>query len=166
MHDLVERLRAAEKQIEAVRVQQLLSSAGDLAAGARDVVGVRVRQHRHAGRRRRRARCARSRSTCAGGSTPAGRAWSRSSGSTGGKPAVVVTVNDAARDRGLSANALVKVAAGVLGGSGGGRDDVAQGGGAAADGTGAEPAASGRRGAGRGRARHRGCRVDRARLSR
>ena len=51
-------------------------------------------------------------------------------GATAGKPAVVVTVNDAARDRGLSASALVKVAAGVLGGSGGGRDDVAQGGGA------------------------------------
>jgi alanyl-tRNA synthetase len=51
-------------------------------------------------------------------------------GSTGGKPAVVVAVNDAARSRGLSANALVKAAATALGGSGGGKDDVAQGGGA------------------------------------
>jgi alanyl-tRNA synthetase len=47
-----------------------------------------------------------------------------------GKPAVVVAVNDAARDQGLSANALVRAAAGALGGSGGGKDDVAQGGGA------------------------------------
>jgi alanyl-tRNA synthetase len=59
-------------------------------------------------------------------------------GSTAGKPAVVVTVNDAARERGLSASALVKVAAGVLGGNGGGRDDVAQGGGAQLSGDGAD----------------------------
>jgi alanyl-tRNA synthetase len=51
-------------------------------------------------------------------------------GSTGGKPSVVVTVNDEARGWGVSANALVKVAAAALGGSGGGKDDVAQGGGA------------------------------------
>jgi alanyl-tRNA synthetase len=51
-------------------------------------------------------------------------------GSTAGKPAVVVAVNDEARSRGISANALVKAAATTLGGSGGGKDDVAQGGGA------------------------------------
>jgi alanyl-tRNA synthetase len=38
----------------------------------------------------------------------------------------------------LSANVLVKAAAGVLGGSGGGRDDVAQGGGAPLTGDGAD----------------------------
>jgi alanyl-tRNA synthetase len=42
----------------------------------------------------------------------------------------VVAVNDEARAWGVSANALVKLAAGTLGGSGGGKDDVAQGGGA------------------------------------
>ena len=51
-------------------------------------------------------------------------------GSSNGKPAVVVAVNDEARTWGLSANALVKAAATALGGSGGGKDDVAQGGGA------------------------------------
>ena len=51
-------------------------------------------------------------------------------GSSNGKPAVVVAVNDAARAWGISANALVKAAAPALGGSGGGKDDVAQGGGA------------------------------------
>jgi alanyl-tRNA synthetase len=51
-------------------------------------------------------------------------------GSSHGKPAVVVAVNDEARSWGLSANALVKAAATALGGSGGGKDDVAQGGGA------------------------------------
>jgi alanyl-tRNA synthetase len=43
---------------------------------------------------------------------------------------VVVALSEDARARGLSANELVKVAAGVLGGSGGGKDDIAQGGGA------------------------------------
>jgi alanyl-tRNA synthetase len=43
---------------------------------------------------------------------------------------VVVAVNDAARARGLRAGALVLAAAGALGGRGGGKDDVAQGGGA------------------------------------
>ncbi len=42
VQDMVERLRTAEKQLEAVRVQQLLSSAGDLAAGARAVGDVHV----------------------------------------------------------------------------------------------------------------------------
>jgi alanyl-tRNA synthetase len=46
------------------------------------------------------------------------------------RPTVVVTVNEAARARGVAAGALVKVAAGKLGGGGGGRDDIAQGGGA------------------------------------
>jgi len=46
------------------------------------------------------------------------------------RPTVVITVNDAARARGLAAGALVRTAAGILGGGGGGRDDVAQGGGA------------------------------------
>ena len=50
-------------------------------------------------------------------------------GCADGKPAVVVAVNDVGRDAGLSANDLVKLAAGVLGGSGGGKADVAQGGG-------------------------------------
>ncbi|WP_138947070.1 alanine--tRNA ligase [Plantibacter sp. M259] len=47
----------------------------------------------------------------------------------GGKPAVVVATNQGARDAGLKAGVLVRVAAGVLGGNGGGKDDLAQGGG-------------------------------------
>ena len=42
----------------------------------------------------------------------------------------MVAVNDEARGWSISANALVKAAATALGGSGGGKDDVAQGGGA------------------------------------
>ncbi|GAB3131368.1 alanine--tRNA ligase [Marisediminicola antarctica] len=47
----------------------------------------------------------------------------------GGKPAVIVATNDAARARGAKAGALAKIAAAVLGGGGGGKDDLAQGGG-------------------------------------
>jgi len=46
------------------------------------------------------------------------------------RPAVVVAVNDAARARGVTAGALIGTATSALGGRGGGRDDIAQGGGA------------------------------------
>jgi alanyl-tRNA synthetase len=46
------------------------------------------------------------------------------------RPAVVVAVNDAGRAHGLAAGALVLTASAVLGGRGGGKDDIAQGGGA------------------------------------
>jgi alanyl-tRNA synthetase len=132
--DIVERLRVAEKEIERVRVAQLLSSAGELAAGARDLGGVAFVGHRApdgaaAGDVRKLALDVRGRIT----DRPAVVAVV---GSANGRPSVVVAVNEAARERDLSANALVKVAAGALGGSGGGKDDVAQGGGtdvAAAD---------------------------------
>ena len=50
-------------------------------------------------------------------------------GASNGKPSVVVAANDAARSAGISANTLVRAASEVLGGKGGGKDDVAQGGG-------------------------------------
>ncbi|WP_125105836.1 alanine--tRNA ligase [Gulosibacter massiliensis] len=50
-------------------------------------------------------------------------------GQAGEKPSVVVATNQAARDAGANAGALVKVASGALGGGGGGKPDVAQGGG-------------------------------------
>ncbi|MEO7006955.1 MAG: alanine--tRNA ligase [Terrimesophilobacter sp.] len=49
----------------------------------------------------------------------------------GGKPAVIVGANEAARGLGIRAGTLAKTAAKVLGGGGGGRDDLAQGGGVA-----------------------------------
>ncbi|CAN5812389.1 alanine--tRNA ligase [soil metagenome] len=140
INDLVERLRAAEKEIEAVRVQQLLSSAGELAAAARDVdgvayVGASTPDGVNAGQVRALALDVRGRLDAARPGVVA------VVGATAGKPAVVLAVNDAARDRGLSASALIKVAAGALGGSGGGRDDVAQGGGSAQPDSGALAAA-------------------------
>ena len=126
--DIVERLRSAEKEIERVRVAQLLAAAGELAQNATDVYGVQFVGHRADGAGpgdvRKLALDIR-------GRMPAGKPGVVAIiGAANGKPAVVVAVNDEARSWGLSANALVKAAATALGGSGGGKDDVAQGGGA------------------------------------
>jgi alanyl-tRNA synthetase len=50
-------------------------------------------------------------------------------GGPAGKPSVVVVTTEGARDRGLSAGDLVRTASETLGGRGGGKDDIAQGGG-------------------------------------
>ena len=50
-------------------------------------------------------------------------------GAAGDRPVVVIATNGAARDHGAAAGDLVRIAAPVLGGGGGGRPDLAQGGG-------------------------------------
>ncbi|WP_067780916.1 alanine--tRNA ligase [Actinomyces vulturis] len=50
-------------------------------------------------------------------------------GVSGERPVVVIATNDAAREAGMKAGALVRTAAQTLGGGGGGKDDLAQGGG-------------------------------------
>jgi alanyl-tRNA synthetase len=128
VNDIVERLRSAEKEIERIRVDQLLTQGGKLAEEARDVYGVAYVGYRAdgatAGDVRKLALDVRGRMP---GDRPAVVAVA---GSGGGKPSLVVTVNDAAREWGLSANELVRAGAIEIGGSGGGKDDVAQGGGA------------------------------------
>jgi alanyl-tRNA synthetase len=126
--DLVSRLRSAEKEIEQVRVAQLLASAGSVADAARDLGGVSFVGHRApdgAGAADVRRLALDVRNRLAGRPSVVAII-----GASAGRPSVVIAVSDDARARGLSANALVKVAAGALGGSGGGKDDVAQGGGA------------------------------------
>jgi len=125
--DLVERLRTAEKEIEKVRLQQLLAGAGELAAGAVDVGGVSfvgtVVQGAGGGDVRTLALDVR-------GRMPADRPGAvLVIGVQGGKPSLVAAVNEAGRSAGVSANTLVRAAATLLGGKGGGKDDVAQGGG-------------------------------------
>jgi alanyl-tRNA synthetase len=125
---IVDRLRTAEKELERIRVQQVLAAAGDLAAHPRDVSGVAYVGHEvpegaSAGDLRKLALDIR-------GRIPSDRpAVVTIVGATGGRPSVVIAVNEAGRSRRLAAGELVKVAAGVLGGGGGGKDDVAQGGG-------------------------------------
>ncbi len=127
VNDIVERLRRAEKEIERVRVVSLLARAGELAASPRDIGGVRFVAQAVEGAGgadvRKLVLDVRGRM---GTDSPAVVAVV---GSSDGKPSVVVAVNDPARDLGISAGVLVKAAAVALGGSGGGKDDVAQGGG-------------------------------------
>ena len=128
VHDIVERLRAAEKEIEKVRVQQLLLAGAELAAGARQVGPVKVVAHRADGAA---GGDVRQLALDVRGRLPAGEPGVVVViGVADGRVAVVAAVNDEARARGLSANALVRAVGPLVGGKGGGKDDVAQGGGA------------------------------------
>ena len=127
VNDIVERLRAAEKEIEKVRVQQLLGAAGRLAEQAADVAGVQVVAHRADGAG---GGDVRQLALDVRGRLPAGQPGAAVViGTLDGKVSVVAAVNDAARERGVSASALVAAIGPLVGGRGGGRDDVAQGGG-------------------------------------
>ena len=135
VNDIVDRLRAAEKEIEKVRLQQLLASAGQLVAQAEDIGGVSFVGAR--GRRRRpAATSARSPWTSAASCRRTVLVSPRSSARPTASRLSWSRVNEAARGPGFSANTLVRAASEVLGGKGGGKDDVAQGGGADASKTG------------------------------
>jgi alanyl-tRNA synthetase len=126
---VVARLRDAERELARLRAARLLESAGEIAAGAEDIGGTTLVAHRapdgtEADDIRRLALDVR-------GRMPAGRpAVAAVIGVPADKPVVVVAVNEAARGQGLAAGALVRIAAQALGGNGGGKPDVAQGGGA------------------------------------
>ena len=124
---VVERLRQAERELEKVRADAVLSSAGALADGAEDVGGVAV-------------------VTAAvpdgvGGADlraltldVRGRLGARPGvvalfAAADGKVSFVVATTPAARDRGLAAGRLVPAFAPAVGGRGGGKPDLAQGGG-------------------------------------
>jgi alanyl-tRNA synthetase len=122
------KLKDAEREIHAMRQQQVLAGSSVLAAGAIDVFGVRFVGHdtgNGVGDDDLRSLVLDLRSKL-GNDRPsvvvvAGVAKDR--------PVVIIATNDAARQWGLRAGNLVKVAAQVLGGGGGGKDDLAQGGG-------------------------------------
>jgi alanyl-tRNA synthetase len=125
--DLVERLRAAEKEIEKVRVGQLLAAGGSLAAAATKIGPVNVVAHRADGAGGGDVRTL---ALDVRGRLPQGEPGVVVIiGAADGKVSVVAAVNDEARARGLSANDLVRAVGPLVGGKGGGKDDVAQGGG-------------------------------------
>jgi alanyl-tRNA synthetase len=124
------RLRDAERELQRLRAARLLESAGQIAASAADINGIALVAHRvpdgtDADDLRKlaldvRGRLPRSRpAVVMMVSVPADR------------PVVVIAVNETGQDAGLSAGHLVGIAARALGGGGGGRPDVAQGGGVA-----------------------------------
>ena len=125
---MLARLRDADKELAELRGQQTLAAAGDLAASAH---GRAAASPWSPARRPGwpAATCAAWRSTSAAGSGD----------QPGGGPAGVGSPTARCRssprstrprsERGLSANDLLKAAAGPVGGRGGGKADVAQGGG-------------------------------------
>jgi alanyl-tRNA synthetase len=127
VNDIVERLRAAEKEIEKVRLGQLLAGGAQLAADAVDVGGVRFVAHRVDGAGGAEVR---NLALDVRGRLPQDQGGAVVIvGAADGKVSVVAAVNDAGRARGVSANDLVGAVGPFVGGRGGGKDDVAQGGG-------------------------------------
>jgi alanyl-tRNA synthetase len=126
---LVTRLREAERDLQRLQSKQLLGAGAELAGHPEDVGGAAFIAHRvpdgtSADAIRKLALDLRDR-------LPAQRPGVVVvAGIPADRPAVVVVVNDSGRGAGLAAGALVQPAASALGGRGGGRDDVAQGGGA------------------------------------
>jgi alanyl-tRNA synthetase len=123
---LVDRLKVTEKELEKIRAAELVGAAGDIAASAADVNGIAVVTHRADG--------------LGGGDVRAlaldirGRLQGRPGvvvviGTADNKPSAVVAVNDQAQERGVAANAIIGAIGEHLGGRGGGKADVAQGGG-------------------------------------
>jgi alanyl-tRNA synthetase len=126
---VVSRLREAERELQRLRAARLLESAGEIAASAADISGMALVTHRVPDGTdpddiRKLALDVR-------GRVPRERpAVVVIIGVPADKPVVVVAVNEAGRGFGLSAGSLVGAAARALGGNGGGKPDVAQGGGA------------------------------------
>jgi alanyl-tRNA synthetase len=131
--NLVERLRAAEKELDRMRLANARAAAANAAAGAEQIGRVRVVAQRMAG-----GMSAADLRTLVGDIR----------GKLGGDPAVValiaegendsvpfvVAVNPAAQDLGLRANELVKQLGAAVDGRGGGKADLAQGSGKGAAG--------------------------------
>jgi alanyl-tRNA synthetase len=123
----VERLRAAEKELERLRGAQLLSSAGTLAEAAEDVDGlalVAVAAPDGVGGNDLRSLASEVRNRL--GARPGVVALFSADGE---KVSFVVATTSAGRDRGLAAGKLVPSFAQAIGGRGGGKPDMAQGGG-------------------------------------
>ncbi|MGY1746038.1 alanine--tRNA ligase [Blastococcus sp. SYSU D00695] len=120
------RQRETERELTELRAQQSVAAAGTLAAGARDVGGVAVvtgaPEGLGGGDLRTLALDVRGRL----GDRPAVVLLASDSG---GKVALVAALTPAARERGLSASDVLRAAAAPVGGRGGGKADVAQGGG-------------------------------------
>lgn len=127
IEEMVQRLKSTEKELEKLRLDQLLADTGRLASEAIDVNGTSfvgyVAKGAAGGDVRSLAMDIRGKLA---NDRPAVTAVL---GDGGGRVAVVVALNAAAQAAGFSANDLVRTASTVLGGKGGGKADLAQGGG-------------------------------------
>jgi alanyl-tRNA synthetase len=135
INKLVAQLKEAEKRIADLRSQTVLADIGSIVAKSHEMWGVRYIAHHADGLSgndlrslaleiRNRVQDTASIVALVGGAAD--------------KPSVVIVTTQGARDRGLDASELVRVASETLGGRGGGKADIAQGGGT--DGSRAEDA--------------------------
>jgi alanyl-tRNA synthetase len=124
---MLARLRDADKELAELRAQQSVAAAGQLAAAATDVDGVAVVTGSPSGLGGGDLRTL---ALDVRGRLPGDRpAVVLLASEAGGKVALVAALNTAALERGLSANDVLRAAAAPVGGRGGGKADVAQGGG-------------------------------------
>jgi alanyl-tRNA synthetase len=126
VNKLLAQVKAAEKQIADLKSQSVLADVGSIVAKSHDMWGLGYIAHRADGvagndlrslalEVRNRVKDTPSVVVVVGGAVD--------------KPSVVIVTTQGARDRGLNAGDLVRVASETLGGRGGGKDDIAQGGG-------------------------------------
>ncbi|QXE37850.1 alanine--tRNA ligase [Streptomyces sp. GMY02] len=128
---MLAKLKDAEKEIEKFRAEKVLAAAGGLAESAVDVRGTalvtgQVPDGTSADDLRKLVLDVRGRLDRGAGGRPVVVALFTTAN---GRPLTVIATNEAARGRGLKAGDLVRTAAKTLGGGGGGKPDVAQGGG-------------------------------------
>jgi alanyl-tRNA synthetase len=126
---VIERLRAAERELERLRATAVLSSAGTLTEGAEQVGGTAlVAAETSAGISSADLRALATEVRGRLGERP-GVVALFSVEPSASKVSFVVATTAAARQRGLAAGALVPVFGPAVGGRGGGKPDLAQGGG-------------------------------------
>jgi alanyl-tRNA synthetase len=125
---LMQRVRDAEKELERLKAGAVLQAAGGLASGAADVAGVAVVTHETpAGTSIDDAR--KLALDVRGRIEPARPAVIVVAVPGDGKVQLVVATGPQAQARGLKAGTLIRELAPLVGGRGGGKDDVAIGGG-------------------------------------
>jgi alanyl-tRNA synthetase len=133
---VVTRLREAERELARLRSAQLLESSGGIAANAETIGGIAFVAHQVPDGTE--ADAMRTLALDVRGRIPAVQpAVVMIAGVPADRPVVVIAVNEAGRGSGLAAGTLVGTAAKALGGGGGGKPDIAQGGGAPNAGAGA-----------------------------
>jgi alanyl-tRNA synthetase len=123
---LVSQLKAAEKQIAELKSNAARADVGAIVAARQDLAGVGYIAHQADGLSGNDLRSLALEVRNRIADTPAVVAMV---GGPPNKPALVIATTEGARDRGLKAGELVRAASETLGGRGGGRDDIAQGGG-------------------------------------
>ncbi|UBH05974.1 alanine--tRNA ligase [Leucobacter sp. Psy1] len=127
VQDLTAQLKAAEKKIATFEAQQLAQRVPELIAGAErigDVRAVITSLGTVGSSDEVRSLALQLREQFGGEAGVVALA-----GDAGGKPVVITATTAAARETGVKAGDLAKLGAGVLGGGGGGKPDLAQGGG-------------------------------------